>query len=545
MSNQTEKMRVDEKHIAFLVDRMGRDCGPLQPIRELTENCLQAIERLTSIGSSDETQVAWVVDEHYWKENGVLKLCVVDTGCGMTGTEMSQFINQLSSSGGTQSLSDNYGIGAKISALTRNPYGLLYRSWKSADDEGVMALLWKDPETGHYGFRRFEDEDGNFSTFLPPAPETKHKLIQKAGHGTMVTLLGGSKDQDTFSAPESNDGGVKWVTKYLGERYFRFPDRVEVRATDKENYGTSGVDPQKRQWGFLRPVHPREEVLNANSQDSGVVSLDEADIRWWILNPDSPIKGSCSALYQDELYEVTKPGNESRAKLQQFGATFGFSRVVILVEPHVNDQLTTNTARTSLLINGERLPWEGLAQQFRDRLPQEITALEEELSSKSIGGHEKSIMERLKKLIDSGLYCISRYCPKPNGGDYEITSVTKMGGNSHSGGGSGEKNEHQVRSTATGDGRGKIDFGIAARPGKTATKVPSKLIPHVVWVENVSDQGLEDRAAYYDKTSNSIFANSTFAVFKDLADHLKKNYTDVPGLMLWSETQSKRFLSKP
>ena len=47
-------------------------------------------------------------------------------------------------------------------------------------------------------------------------------------------------------------------------------------------------------------------------------------------------------------------GRSGTARLQQFGVIFGYRQVVIYVEPHANEtRLTTNTARTNLLINNE------------------------------------------------------------------------------------------------------------------------------------------------------------------------------------------------
>ncbi|MBK6385095.1 MAG: hypothetical protein IPF69_16935 [Chitinophagaceae bacterium] len=65
-------------------------------------------------------------------EGGVFKLSITDNGDGMTGEEMVKFINQLSSSVSTQSMSGNYGVGAKITTATKNPFGVLYLSWKMA-----------------------------------------------------------------------------------------------------------------------------------------------------------------------------------------------------------------------------------------------------------------------------------------------------------------------------------------------------------------------------------------------------------------------------
>ena len=45
------------KNTGFLLDRMGQDCHPLQFLRELTRNAIEAIQRTGSSG-----QVLWDVD---------------------------------------------------------------------------------------------------------------------------------------------------------------------------------------------------------------------------------------------------------------------------------------------------------------------------------------------------------------------------------------------------------------------------------------------------------------------------------------------------
>ena len=49
----------------------------------------------------------------------IFKLCVIDNGVGMTGEEMMQYINALSSSVNVLSSTGNYGVGAKIAAAPR------------------------------------------------------------------------------------------------------------------------------------------------------------------------------------------------------------------------------------------------------------------------------------------------------------------------------------------------------------------------------------------------------------------------------------------
>src|SRR5580692_11911587 len=102
------------KNTGFLVDRLGQDCHPLQFLRELTQNSIEAILR----SKQTNCEIIWDVDWTTFDLDGVQKLCITDNGDGMNGNEMVRFINQLSSSMSAQSMSGNYGVGAKITAAT-------------------------------------------------------------------------------------------------------------------------------------------------------------------------------------------------------------------------------------------------------------------------------------------------------------------------------------------------------------------------------------------------------------------------------------------
>jgi hypothetical protein len=73
----------------FLLDRLGQDCHPLQFLRELTQNSIEAIGRC----QSDNPQVLWDVDWNTFdlSEEAVYKLSVTDNGDGMTGPEMGNY----------------------------------------------------------------------------------------------------------------------------------------------------------------------------------------------------------------------------------------------------------------------------------------------------------------------------------------------------------------------------------------------------------------------------------------------------------------------
>src|ERR1700676_843956 len=122
----TLEMRV--ANMTFMLERLAQDCGPLQFVRELTQNAIDSIAALNGQHGEIRWDVDWIRYDLEPKEG--FKLAVIDNGIGMTGQEMVNYINQLSSSMHEQSKHGNFGMGAKIAAAPRNQLGLVYLSWK-------------------------------------------------------------------------------------------------------------------------------------------------------------------------------------------------------------------------------------------------------------------------------------------------------------------------------------------------------------------------------------------------------------------------------
>src|SRR5206468_1732724 len=137
--------------------------------------------------------------------------------------------------------------------------------------------------------------------------------------------------------------------------------------------------------GTRRTVLGQGWYLGRYATTAGSVALDGATAHWWIIgdhaedNTDPADKysghlearGHTAALYQNELYELTIR-RAGMSRLQQFGITFGYDRVVIYVEPKADARLTTNTARTALLLGNQALPWDEWAAEFRLNIPVEL-----------------------------------------------------------------------------------------------------------------------------------------------------------------------------
>lgn len=510
----------------FMLERLGQDCAPLQFLRELTQNGIEAILRTPDKSG----EVVWDVDwNQYLLNDGVYKLCVIDTGVGMTGPEMVQYINQLSSSVQQQSHGGNFGVGAKVAAATRNHEGLIYLSWK--DGVGSMVHLWRDPSTGEYGLRQFARPDGCFGHWAQITDDVKPSQIGE--HGTMVALLGNAVDENTMQSPEGALSPSRWIGRYLNSRYFRFPEGVTVRA--REGWENPRNDTDRN---ILRTVIGQAQYLESHAAESGSVPLNNATAYWWILRDEPAINqnsgfiassGHVAALYQDELYEMVT-GRAGVARLQLFGVIFGYMRVVIYVQPKngPENQVVSNTSRTALLMNNEALPWADWAAEFREKMPEEINVLIDEVTRGSTSSdHKQAIRERLKQIRD--LFRLSRYRVTPQGSLLVDDSITTTGGKRR------ERVEDPPSSTKKGGGHGGRVGNIYAFflsdegvPGERMHPDPE---PRVQWI-SVTDGTrqvgfLEDRAAKYLIEQNLLQINADFRVFTDMIDRWNARYSDV------------------
>ena len=527
-SERTLAMTV--RNTGFMVDRLGQDCAPLQFLRELTQNSIEGIQR-----RGDGTgEIVWDVDwDTYELSDSVFKLCVVDNGCGMTGDEMVQYINQLSSSVQEQSHEGNFGVGAKIAAATRNHHGLIYLSWQ--DGIGSMIHLWRDPDSGEYGLRQQQRPNGTFGHWAHVEDTVKPRENPPIDQqGTKVVLLGNGPDENTMQAPVGAPSPSRWVGRYLNTRYFRFPDGIKVRA--REGWENPRAD---RDRNILRTIQGQEKYLEAHSEASGKKALTGATAHWWILRDEPAMtqnsgwvasSGHAAALYRDELYEMLT-GRAATSRLQQFGVIFGHQRVVIYLEPIADTvhRVTANTSRTQLLLDQEPLPWADWAAEFRSDLPNEITTLMEEITAgASHSDHRQAIRERLKQIRD--LFRFSRYRPSPTG-DKIISDTASPGGRSD-----GDKSaDKDGRQSGGGSGgrAGNIYALFLADEGQPGEEVFTNNEPDVAWVtveEGTRTQGfLEDRAAKFLPEQNLLQINGDFRGFTDMVDRWAEFYAETPG----------------
>jgi hypothetical protein len=512
----------------FMLDRLGQDCSPLQFLRELTQNAIEAIQARPELTG----QIIWDVDWDWYDLTGVFKLSITDTGVGMTGEEMVRYINQLSSSVHEQTMEGNFGVGAKIAAATRNHAGLVYLSWK--DSIGSMIHLWRDPATGQYGLKQIARPDGSFGHWARVEDAVKPQAIVE--HGTKIVLLGNDEDQNTMLPPETAASPSRWIARYLNTRYFCFPAGITVKAREGWEYPRADADRN-----LLRTVTGQKAYLEDHASASGQVELSSAVAHWWVLRDEGALtqnsgsiasSGHMAALFQDELYEMVT-GRAGVARLQMFGIIFGYNRVVIYVEPRcdADRQVTSNTSRTALLVNSDPLPWADWAAEFRQRIPEEIQALMEEVSAGSISSdHKQAIRERLRQI--RGLFKFSRYRLTPKGA--LLVDPESVGAGGEPAEDSERERTKHGRGGQGGGRQGNVYALFLMDEGVPGAAVNPDNIPDVKWVSVLAGTReppfLEDRAATYLVEQNLLQINADFRGFTDLADRWCRQYAGTPGV---------------
>jgi hypothetical protein len=522
------------ENVTFIVDRLYQDCAPGQFVRELTANGLQWLP-------PGGGQVIWTIHRPMYEHEQLTKLCCIDTGVGMTGPQLVSHVAGLSKSGRTQSMEENFGVGGRISTVPANPEGVVYLSW--VNGQGAMVILKHDRATGRYRLEPFVHPDGSYELWGQVPPEQKPDAIDQ--HGTVVILLGKTKGEDTTVMPPGLHTPKRWITRYLNGRFFRFPAGADVRVHEGWRL------PKGDQHNFLRKISGLEVWLNdpKNRFDSGSVPLNGATAHWWILREDAdtnsghyPTPGVVAALWQNELYDiaVAPAGN---IRLQSFGVVFGMKRVVLIVEPDPTEgSLTSNTARTTLLLNSEPLPWTDWAEEFRAQLPAPLRKLMEESAPKTMDpDHRKSLLDRLKGVAD--LFRFSRYQASRRGTvqadpDSQVSGFANLGEEVVDPPPPPEEpSVNPVTRTRKRGTGGAADYFTQRAAANTAgvqareVKVPD--LPKVYWV-STSDgtrtpDEIEDHAALYIESAHVLKINADFRVFTDMMSRWQRHYAHIPG----------------
>jgi len=512
---------VNPQGLSALIRNLGRDCPPTQYLREFLKNAIEACQRT---GEANR-QITIDVNPEVLATQNLYKIAFTDNGDGMTGEQMLTLLNSLSASGAVANEHQNYGVGAKISAMTRNHAGILYESWKNG--VGHAILIRYEPENDLFGIQGVE-ENGQTNYLLKLDESYKPAFID--AHGTRVTLFGMEHAQDTMLPPDGvYFGRDDWIEHILNMRFFNLPQNIKIET--RFGYYQDTRDFHRN---YLKPLTGYQPFLDSMSLNSGSLLLGNANYYWWILKESVPVHGHAALINQGEIFERKEHWENT---LALFGILVGRNRLVIYVEP---DDVEQNTPRTNLLHHdGSPIAWQAWQEAFRANMPQEIKDfLDSLLNSAAQRSHTQNIRKRLKALMQ--LFILSGYKPLPTE-SYKASDdpndplhLVAVAGDEDPGQSSENKtddaaadhsdhSDHSDESDQSAKTENASDTDLkSAQPDEPELN----LFPQVKWTNEERSPSIVGMAAEYLQESHVILANRDFKGFKDLITYFMNQYAN-------------------
>jgi sensor histidine kinase regulating citrate/malate metabolism len=133
-------------------------------LRELFQNALEATSKQIS-GKKQikirNTDPAWFGLQRYYSKH---KFGIFNTGPGMDAYNLRKATDLSSSIGKTQGVHNNFGEGAKVSALPVNKSGMIWVSCHNKEVNMVVLRLAINPNTHEAQYERQDFPDGNGGT---------------------------------------------------------------------------------------------------------------------------------------------------------------------------------------------------------------------------------------------------------------------------------------------------------------------------------------------------------------------------------------------
>jgi hypothetical protein len=301
---------------AFLVSSTIERCPKTMMIRELVVNAIEAASQADSNKRVDIMPV--MID-------GIPKLCIRNTGRGMSAAELDSICDLASSLYKENSLDANFGMGAKVASLPSNKHGLRYRSCK----DGTVSEVILCQRNGVYGRLRRPDADGQ-PVELIDATQT---CRAEGGYDletdwTEAVLFGNSAAQNTVTDPYAGNPRMEadWLVKILLLRFFRIPADVVVQLSPDVPRGRPAQAMQTL--ADLGVAAAQTETVHT---PSGIVLHyrydPEPSAVGWITHPG----GLGGIVYKDEIYD---PRAAARWGLDAptYGIPFGAKFCSVFVE---------------------------------------------------------------------------------------------------------------------------------------------------------------------------------------------------------------------
>lgn len=259
----TERLTIEDER--FLINRLIAQAPRHTMVREFFMNA-QENAALAPEGKR-------LVRIYPTEIDGVRKLTFWNTGPGMNAEELRRMTNLSSSINKQMSLSENFGIGAKVSGLTVSPSGLRYRSCK--DGTVHQVTIGYDDAAGTFVRLPITNPDGSVTTVGDVTALAQSEGADTSLEWTELVLMGEDAAHDTVLRPVGRKVRVSHL--YVGTQiYQRFAElRPGVEVQIEQSMARPALVPEGQDYATLLTL---DELLPQLKQ-SEIVTCPETGVQ--------------------------------------------------------------------------------------------------------------------------------------------------------------------------------------------------------------------------------------------------------------------------
>jgi len=392
----------------FSIHHLIADCPPFTVVRELVKNAEENAALLQPPG-----RIEWFIEEFA----GLPKLALFNEGPGMSGDDLARLMD-LASTGKTLGLNNNYGQGAKISALKVSPHGVIYRSCKDGRVCQIILAAEQRPDFDYpiYVKKRqlIQDEQGESWEVVVDVTiaylERDDRPLDR--DWTEVVLLGRADAPDTVHELIPCVKAKNWLMRSINTRFFRFAEGVVVRHANLP----TGQPENRNAYGLEVTTlnHcERFEDVSANHPRSGPVVIRYCKLKGSYGSDDAEGQSRAKTMeaygigtrgdhiclvWKKECYDMQVGWSRISGA---FGVTFGSSNVAIQILLSDNAPVKNNTYRDAIIDkdgNHQPIRVGEFAELISCNRPQWLIDYIEAEARKNV--NQTGVMERLKAFLD-------------------------------------------------------------------------------------------------------------------------------------------------
>lgn len=376
-TEDTISMHMNNKSIWNVVNILGQDVPFEMAVRELVQNAFEACGR-------HETDLPKYVRVN---KNAQGNLTITNRGGDFFSLDAAkEHLNTLGNSGNSRNMTDNFGIGAKISVLANN-HEICYTSKKENQKNGHTFTIGSiSPDV--YGLKNMKSSCFSSKDFTNSV--TSASIVSEDGNSW-------NKLNGVISSGKAVSG---WnIAGLLSNRYFRTPEKLEVATYNKKG--------KIKYVGIKGTLHCMKVTKNY-----GVIDLVGKNIpkgtkaHWCVLSEKKSNRNRLLKDYfmgfslKNEILTNLYDSFQSRTvDFTKCGILSGANRIVVIFELPEDSGFVWNGARNNILSRDSKktLKKEDFYIAFKEQIPEKIRKLQkEEEYELDLDKIQKELMKELK-----------------------------------------------------------------------------------------------------------------------------------------------------